>query len=210
MRRLLAVILLLSLVGYCAGTLTKPYYTMQWAGDIAVTAQYGYIAINSVSANDTAPTTTTKSWATIESVYIPIDPKWSIVELGIYGYGDGSGAGSPNNGTCTILVYACREYGNAKQVYEGAVTIGAQQMSNNPVTGAVLNSGTVSTDYCWADTVDANGVGAVWVSSIVLSGDNGADNVASISFDMNGYWGLYVYVKDISSITTVTVVASGY
>jgi len=175
----------------------------------------GYMLINSATSDDTDLTTTTKDWTAIADVdtpgpFVRLPRGWKYVEFSVYGYGDGDGVGSPNNGTCTVIIYACRPYGNARKVYEGAVTIGAQQMSVNPVGGSAFRtSQAVDPNNCWADTIDPNGTGAEWASEVHVAGNDGNDGVAIMTTNTNGYIGWYAIIKDITNLSAVYVVASG-
>lgn len=212
MKRSLIIFIVLTL-GMCAyGTLSRNTHSGATIGSATPTIQSGYVQINSVTADDTDLATTTSYWDSIDDTFIAISPWWNTVELTFYGYGDGVGDGSPDGATFTFMVYAARWYGGAKKVYEGVGTVGAQQMSVNPVTEASLNSGAADSDYCWVDTIDPNGNGDEWISDIQLSGNAGNDGIATASFDLNGYTGIYVYIKDMTaqSVTSITCIASGY
>ena len=211
MKKLL-IVLIITVCAVSYGALSLNRHSGAVVGTADATVQNGYKQIATVLADATDLTTTTSYWDAIDDTFIDIPAHWNIVELSFYGYGDGTGAGTPANTTFSFIVYAARWHGNAKVVYQGTGVVGAQQMSINPVDGTSLNAGAVNSSYCWADTLASAGVADVWISDVILAGEGGNDNVATLSFDMNGYVGLWVSITDMTgqSVTSVTCVASGY
>lgn len=194
---------------------TKDYDTLS-----GITRQYPYISINAVTSDDTALTVDTKYWDSVtpdNAVFVAIRPSWSVVELSFYCYGDGSAAGDPNGATFNFFVYAVRRFSSARLVYTGYAQCGEVESSCNPATGSQYNSGALegNESYKWVDTIDPNGTGDTWISTINVTGNSGTEtggNVATLSFDMNGYWGLWVAITGMTSksVTTVTCYATGY
>ena len=213
MRKTIVIVLVLAIALWSGAALNKNTHSGAIVGDEAgSTIQTGFVLVNTVTADDTALTTSTKYWDSIDGVFIPIRKGWSIVELSVYGYGDGDGVGSPANATFTLDIDACRWDGGAKDVATIAGTIGAQQMSVVPHTGAQTRSGAADPNYCWADTGAFSGNGEEWIGDVQLSGEGGNDGILTISFDGSGYAGVWVAITDMTgqSVTSVTVVMSGY
>ena len=211
---------ILLITGVVGATLTRPNFPNIGDAVPSETAQYGYIEMHAVTVDDPTPLTNAlKFWdninddANVDANFAPINPRWNIVELSFYGYGDGTGVGDPDGATFTFTVYATRDGGNAKTVYVGTGTFGTNQLSANPaLPTSQFRSGLADPNYTWADTLAPSGVGDVWVSDITLSGEGGNNGVATCSFDMNGYWGLAVEITDMTAqgVTRIVCVASGY
>ena len=213
MRKTIIIALVLATALWCAAALDKDTHLAGRAGDEAgVTIQVGYIQINSVTADDTAWDANTSYWDALDDVFIPVPKGWNVVELAFYGYGDGDGEGDPNDTTFTADVDACRWDGGRKDVAVVAGTIGAQQLSVNPVTAASLNDGAADSNSCWCDTLALSGNGDEWSSDVVLSGEGGNNGVATLSFDAAGYAGVWANITDMTaqSVTRVTCIMSGY
>jgi hypothetical protein len=129
------------------------------------------------------------------------------VTVSFYGYGDGTGDGSPDGGTFDFAIYAARRFGGAQLVCtQNDATVGSLQLSHNPITGAAFNSGSVDVDYCWVDTT---AVTTDWATGVTEGNDDGANEIATLHFDMLGNRGIYVIVNDITSLSSVTYVISG-
>lgn len=159
--------------------------------------------------NMTALAVNTSSWASMKAVAMPIDQHWNGVNLYFYGYGDGAGAGDPNNGTFSFDVYLVDYMTGAIPVsLANTATCGAQQMTHNPYTKAELNSGAVSTNYCWVDTISTGTV--YYNKTLSFPTTNGSNGVACMSFDRKTSYGIYVRIYSIAGITTVTCVMNGY
>lgn len=222
MRRLLAVIVLLTLVGWVGATLTTPPMNYAIEGQTSATRQKPYIVLNTVTADDTALTAATKYWDVLDSPdtrFLAIEPTWSRVEIAFYCYGDGTGDGDPNAATFDFKIYAVRPYGCAKTVYQGYGQCGELELSCSPINGTQYNSGALDANqsYKWVDTIDPNGTGnsGRWMSSVVLSGDAGTDTageMATVSLDLNGYYGLWCEITNMTSkpVTQIWAVVSGY
>ena len=169
------------------------------------------IQVATVDVNDTAAAAGTSSWTDCLSKCTAIPPQWRTVILSFYGYGDGSGVGSPDNATFKYDVYACGLYGGLQLVSNANTgTIGAEQMSHNPATGAALTStGVVDPNYCWADSL-AVGT-SKWYSAPTFSG-TASDTIGEMSFDRRDKYGVFVRIYDMtdSAVTAVRCVMNGY
>jgi len=167
--------------------------------------------VDSVTSDDSALGTTDSSWTDCAALFIEIPAEWNVLSLSFYGYGDGDGAGDPNDATFSFDVYVCDYFGGAEMLSSGnSGVFGAQQMSHNPYTGAELNSGAVSTSYCWADTITEGTT--YWSTAIYYTDYEGNDRRAKLKFDRHEAYGLWVRIYDMTaqSVTSVTCVANGF
>lgn len=170
------------------------------------TNQYGFDIARTVTANDTALAATTKTWSAIGSVFHAVPPEWTNVSISFYAYGDGDGAGSPNNGTFDFAVYVARKYGGATLVCsQNDAVVGACQLSHVPNSGVA--GSLPNTDFCWVDTT---AVTHDWPTGVLEGNDDGADEIASINFDMLGHRGIYIIVNDMTNVTSVTYSITGF
>ena len=80
------------------------------------TIQPRSVVVNTVTADDTVLDVNEKTWADCVSLFTPIPPEWNIVILSFYGYGDGTGAGDPNDATFSFDVQVCDLYGGIESV----------------------------------------------------------------------------------------------
>ena len=171
------------------------------------TDQYDLSVLRTVTTNDTSLLVTTDNWEDIKAVFIPIPPQFSTVMLQFYAYGDGTGPGSPDGGTFDFAVYVAKRFGNAVAVCSANdAVVGKSQLSTNPMTGAQLNDGDPNSSYCWVDTFT---LAETWITAVVDGDNAGADRTATVAFDPLGYSGIYVYITDMSSVTSVSVVMTG-
>jgi len=217
MKAVFSTVLLFVLVGVCVGALTMPTMDYSSASQTDATRQLPYMSLSTVTEDATALTASTKYWDSIKTYFIPMKGTCGRAEIGFYAYGDGTGDGDPNGATFNFKVYACRPYSCPKTVYQGTAVVGELELSCDPVTAIQYNSGALDPNesYKWVDTIDANGVGDVWISSVVLSGDAGTDStgeIATLSFDLNGYFGVWCEITAMTSqsVTQVWAVISGY
>lgn len=175
------------------------------------TVQKRYVQVASVTEDATDLAVDTSSWDNCDDTFIPIPPEWNAVQLSFYGYGDGDGAGTPAS-TFSYSVYGCKMYGGAELITTGTATIAStdQQMSIDPSTGDALNSGSVSTNYVWADTITE--ATKTWGGSISYSNNAASNSIASFTFDRESYYGIYVIITGMTSdsVTSVTCVMNGY
>jgi hypothetical protein len=174
------------------------------------TPQQSAISIASVTADATALAYNTSSWADAKALFIEIPLEWNYTSWSFYGYGDGDGAGSPANATFSYNLYLIDYYGGAELVISGATgTIGAQQLSHDPVSGAELNSGAVSANYCWADTLSETA--ADWPSTAYWSNNSAADTRAKGRIDRLEAYGVYICIYNMTAqpVSTITAVMTG-
>jgi hypothetical protein len=170
------------------------------------TNQHGYDISRTVSTNDTSLAATTKTWDAIDSVFHAIPSSWSNVTISFYAYGDGTGAGSPDNGTFDFAIYTARAYGGAILVCsQNDATIGACQLSHVPNSGVA--GSLPNTDFCWMDTCS---VTDTWPTDVAEGNNGGGDEIAEVCFDPLGSRGIYIIVNDMTNVTSVTYVISGF
>lgn len=211
MKKILAFILIFVISNLAFASLEPN--TPSYAGDRTPisTVQQKAKVVATVTADAAALSTTTSDWGHCVTLFEKIPPEWNIVDLEFYGYGDGDGAGSPANATFSYDVHLVDLYSGAVTVSTGNTgIIGAQQMSHNPATGTALNAGSVSTSYCWADTLTAGTTIPGWT---VQFWDNlGGDRKASTSFDRRKAYGIHVRIYNMTeqSVTSITCIMNGY
>jgi len=205
-RWLLAVIMLAAITTLLTAdmTLTPKNMSSQGVG----TNQHASIRHRTVTANDTALGDDTRTWGDIGSVFHQIPTEWSHLQIKYYAYGDGTGAGSPDGGTFDIAVYVAQQYGCAELVYTvNDATVGAMQLSHEPWGGTAIVSGAADLNSCWVDTAT---VVEDWGTAVKASGEDGSDNCFTTTFDALGRAGVYVIITDMSNVTSVTYVISGF
>lgn len=174
------------------------------------TVQRPPIQIASVIIDADALAVGTSSWTHMKASATRIPAEWRKLSVSFYGYGDGDEAGSPDNATFAWKVYTCDYNCGAQLIGNGTGIIGKQQMSHNPTTGAELNSGSVSTDYCWADTIAQ--VGMAIERDVTYSDFASADSVAALHFDRYSAYGILVIITAMTSqsVTSVTAILNGH
>jgi len=207
------IILILLLFGVTVvfGTLDLNTKQMQGQRISTVSVQDRPIQIASVTADASALTVATENWDDNTVLFVPIPVEWSNVTLSFYGYGDGTGVGDPNDTTFSFDVYVCDIYGGAECIVSGSTgTIGAQQLSVNPATGASLASGAPDPNYCWSD--DLNEGTLRTTSTVAYSDYQSTDGLAKMKFDRGSAFGIYVRIYDMTAqlVTSVTCVMNGY
>jgi hypothetical protein len=209
MRKTLILILALMLCGIALvmGDITN--YSRQVGRETSIgTNQSNYVVLRTVTSNDSALTTTTQNWEDVRQLMFPVPPEYSSILLQFYGYGDGTGVGSPANGTFDFKVYMAKKYGSAILVASANdAVVGASQLSHNPGTGVALTTDLANDpNSCWVDTCT---VTDTWTTTVSVGGGGGSDGCAVIAFDPLGYSGIYVEITDITSLSAVTVVMTG-
>ena len=174
------------------------------------TVQRTPIEVASVTADATALAAGTSSWEDMKASAVRIPAEWRKLSLSFYGYGDGSGAGDPDNATFAWKVYTVDYLCGAQLMGNGTGIIGKQQMSHNPCTGAELNSGSVSTSYCWADTIAQ--VGMAIERDITYSDFASADSVAALHFDRYSAYAVLAIITAMTaqSVTSITAILNGH
>lgn len=178
------------------------------------TRQNRYATIRYATASDAAVEANDLYWDTISATGSkwsgPMPASWNTLEFAVYAYGDGTGDGDPNGGSCTLEIYAARPYSSAKLVWSGTVAIGELELSCDPNGAGQYNSGALDPNqsYKWADTIATTA--SPWAASVVLSGNTGANDLATISVDAMGcpYW--WARISSLTGVTKLTVVATGF
>jgi hypothetical protein len=138
---------------------------------------------------------------------------WNAVSLYCYAWGDGNGAGDPNDATLSYSVYVCDYFGGAKSVAKGTGTVGAVQLSDNPTTGDTTLpltgvdafAGVNDVNFCWVDTFSLS-AGDIWKGTTTASGEDGDEtggNIASLELDLFGSWMICVKTTAITNASAV-------
>lgn len=169
------------------------------------TAQYGPILVATADSNAAALSVSTSSWAVCKN-WVDVPRSANGLEVMFYAY---SPTG-PNNLTFSYEFYVAKYGCNAQKVAAGTATVGASQISHNPVTLRQLNSGAVDPNYCWVDTLGT--ITTDWKDGGVKSqNDGGADDVASFIFDRQSARKTWCRIYNRSSATMVVYcIAYGY
>jgi hypothetical protein len=163
---LILVALLLSV-----GVILSPSFS-----DETITVQETAFLVAVADANAAALTVLTTSWAAT-AAWPEIPQKANCVKVKFYVY-DPCG---PDDKTFTYQLYIA-DYGcNAEIAASGSATCGKAEMSHNPITLGLLNSGAISTSYRWVDTLGT--ITSDLANAIYPQNDGGADEVASFIFD---------------------------
>lgn len=173
----------------------RPGVQVDWNTD-----QDEWHLMRTVTASDTAFTTSTANWNYAVSRFLAISRNWNTVQVGVYATGDGAGGDDPTAGTFSWKIRVVRKWGPMQVVADGTWAIGGQLLSHDPSTGSLL-SGTyaagelpvISNDY-WPTTVTASGTTDEW---------------GTIAFDPLGAWGIFVEVTSLSDLTTLYIVIVG-
>ncbi len=174
------------------------------------TVQRPPIQVASVTADATDLAKDTGSWEHMKAIATRIPAEWRKLSLSFYGYGNATGAGDPDNTTFSYRVHLVDMNCGAQLITVGAGIIGKQQLSHNPTTGAELNSGSVSTSYCWADTITE---GTVYAERDVTYSDYAsADSIAAMHFDRYSAVGILVIIDDMTAqaVFRITCVMNGH
>jgi len=176
----------------------------------ATTVQNSAIHVATVTADASALTSTTSSWTHCKALFTPIPTEWGTISLSFYGFGDGDGVGSPNNATYAYKVFLCDLYGGATLITNGTGAIGAQQMSHTPDNGTELNSGAVSANYTYSDTITE---GSVYAERDVTYTDfAAADGQAMMHIKRYSAYGVYVVISSMTAqpVTSITCTMQGF
>lgn len=171
--------------------------------------------MRTVTTNDTTlADPNAKYWSGICSEWTNIPADWKTCEVSVLAYGDGTGDGDPNEGSAKIKIMAARWFGTAKTVFEGEVTIGELEATDNPETGVQYNSGSLDPNesYKWAEAIDANGLGDLWPGDVNdFSPDSDTTgNLATISFDTLGYAKVWAIITEMDAVTRLSIYVTGY
>lgn len=177
-----------------------------WADELE-TLQYTAKLISTADTNAVALDVNTSSWAVCQN-WVGIPSKFNGLKVMFYAYGDGVGGGDPNNKTFSYQFYVADYGGAAQLVASGTATVGAMQLSHNPISLAELNSGSVDPNYCWIDTLGA--ITTDWKSGVSTQNDGGTNDAASFIFDRESAKVAWCRIYDITNLTTVYCIAYGY
>jgi len=163
--------------------------------------QDSWYLMRTVATNDTALTGATRVWTDCKATFMPVHRDWERAFLGFLAYGDGDGAGDPENGTFSYAIYSVRSNGSAQLVANGTCSVGSLQASHDPVAGQLFSLAT----YKWAErpvmSLDA------WRTNVCVSGTN--DDMGNLSWRTYHDFGIYCTISDMVGITSVSVYVSG-
>jgi len=199
---------LVALLPYSQATLKDP--GMPPSANVMATLQQSAVEVVSVTADATALAYNTSSWADAVSLFVEIPVTWNYISWSFYGYGDGDGVGSPDGATFSYDLHVVDYYGGVETIIAAATgTIGKQQLSHNPVSRVELNSGAVSANYCWADTLSETV--ADWAKEAGWSNNSGNDYRAKGRIDRLEAYGVYIEIYDMTAqpVTSITAVLTG-
>lgn len=170
---------------------------------IVTTCEPWYL-MRTVTSAETALTGAGKMWS--GALAVPVMKAWNTVSLSFLAYGDGDGAGDPNDATIGYTAYMARRGGSLEFVCSGSPTVGAVLASSLPwdeTEAAVLDPN----DHKWAEggatLVTAEG----WDTPVGYT--LRADEVGKVSWDTHGAGYVYVRVTAMTSISTVYVMMTG-
>jgi len=174
----------------------------------SVTSQYDWQLMRTVTASDSALTSLTKAWTTIETKFYRIPAGYNYLELACYADGDSTGAGDPNGGSFSYKVFTCTRNSSAKLIGTGTWAIGEEALSHNPAK-------TTETALTYGIT-DPNS--SKWGELPVVSTDSwvgliptgASDDMGTLFFDARGSFGVYVEVTSLASITNLYILARGF
>jgi hypothetical protein len=123
---------------------------------------------------------------------------WTIAFIA---YGDGDGAGDPENGSFKYELYACRERGSLEWVCSGNPSVGAVQVSCLPHDESV--TAVLSTDYKHVEGSPSLVTSSGWDSMVGFT--KVADQIGKISVD--GLGARYVRVRIFDRVNVTRVYA---
>jgi hypothetical protein len=220
MKWLFGIIVVVSIAAIAIGALPAPnLQTPAGYAALRVIKSYHMLQMREVTANDTALTALTKDWTHVvaKPFYGPIEPTWSHIQLSFYAYGDGSGGGDPNNSTAAFKLFAAKQYGPAKLVYQGTLTVGGQCLSCDPTNGGIAATGVgaafdgVDPNYKFVDRISPSGAGDQWPARCILSGASGSEvgDVAVLDVATLGYCYYWCEIGSLGSMTALRVLITG-
>ena len=169
------------------------------ARNVEEVVQVPWVQMRNAAENDVALTASTRAWNTVDTLFyeLPLDAR--IVQISAYGHGNGTAdSGDPAAGSFAYKVYICKKYGSAQLLCTGTWNVGALELTHNPENGISLNA---SSNYKWCESTTPT---EYWPGSVTAGGTS--DDIGTISFDPLGYYGIYVEVASIASVSDVTVV----
>jgi len=180
------------------------FTVMPAPGETIEKPQMTAFAVYTATGNITALADSTSSWAVCKD-WVDIPATAEYVKVCFYGYGDGNGTGDPCDASFNFTLYVA-DYGSGAQIIADAnATIGAQQLSHNPVTLTELHSGDPNENYCWADTIGT--LTEDWPGTPAGYNDGGYDGLA---FERGSAKKIWCGFDTLASLTQVWCVAYGY
>lgn len=165
-----------------------------------------------VSANDAALDPNAMSWGDFSyTTHCGIPDRWNTVSIELYGYGDGTGDGDPNGGSCDVNCYVVTQYGSWEHIASFTASIGELEMDTFPVEGTQINSGSVDPNqsYKWAEGPFTDNLSDPSAWPLTVSYTGRTDGIGRCTFDPMECCGLIVRIDNITATTTVFPVVSG-
>jgi len=149
------------------------------------TVQKGAWLISEADSNDTALDVNTASWSVCQD-WRPDIPAWAnglkVMFYAQYVVVDEvNDLNEPNDSTFSYQFYVADYGGNAQIVASGDATVGAMQLSHDPVTLTELNDGDAAFRYCWVDTLGA--ITTDWKGGVTAQNDALTNDCAAFIFD---------------------------
>lgn len=159
-----------------------------------------------VTANDTAMNNTNKNWSsrgTTKGRDIPLGANGVVLAF----IGDNAaGDGGMEDDTADVKVYVYMEGGPAELVYSGTITVGAQDVVEDP-TLFVGASGETDTGQ-YVDTLTADP--GTWSTTVGLADEGGNDGVAKLYFDCEGASWIAVEITSLTAGLYITPIFRYY
>lgn len=168
---------------------------------------YVHVRPGGVASDDTLPGADTSLWSNLED-WVRIPQDWSSISIAVYGYGDGSAEGNPENGTFTATVYLGHEYSGALDVCTVTGSIGQVQMSHDPVTGPgseYRTGGVADPNYKWAELLTLSS--ECWRAPVSVSGK--VNGIGEINVNPFGATHVKVFFTSKTNISTLYAVMTG-
>jgi len=163
-----------------------------------------------VSANDTVPDPNAMSWGDLPATAFDIREQWSTLSLAFYAYGDGTGDGDPNAGTCDVNVFFVTEYSSWEKIASFSIAIGELELDTYPVERTEINGGNLDPNesYKWAEgPFTDHSSGGYWPTTVNFSGTTNSIGRMNVSRLEAGH--LVVFLDNKSGFTTVFPVVTG-
>lgn len=174
-------------------------------GTPLATPQSPYYLLRTVTASDTALTSTTKVWSTIKDLFVAVPKQANGVRIACYADGDGDGTGDPNGGSFSYKVMTCERNGGARLIGTGTWAIGELALSNDPVTGADLTYATTD-----PNSSKFGELPVVSTTEVGLTASGTSNDIGELRFDLRGSAGIWVEVTSLSGITNLYIIAKWY
>jgi len=174
-------------------------------GTPLATPQSPYYLLRTVTASDTALTSTTKIWSTIKDLFVAVPKQANGVRIACYADGDGDGVGNSSSGSFSYKVMTCERNSGARLIGTGTWAIGDLALSHDPVTGDALTYAATETNASKFGELPV-----VSTTEVGMTASGTANDIGEIRFDLRGAAGLWVEVTSLSSITNLYIIVKWY